>query len=77
MQPPREDPNDPMGCIPMYMCSVSGTDATRKEPVQDKIIRLQKTLGGAFNGMWAAWVKRAALRQELGGSQKHDPKLNT
>eukprot|EP00959_Pyramimonas_sp_CCMP1952_P062389 1304321-Pyramimonas_sp.AAC.1 len=66
-----------MGGIPMYMCTVADANVERKEPVQDKIIRLQKTLGGAFNGAWAAWVKRAALRQDLSGSQKNNPKLNT
>eukprot|EP00959_Pyramimonas_sp_CCMP1952_P300192 6279050-Pyramimonas_sp.AAC.1 len=60
----------------MYICTVATADVGRDEPVQDKIIRLQKTLGGAFNGAWAAWVKRAALRQGLSGSQKSDPKLN-
>eukprot|EP00959_Pyramimonas_sp_CCMP1952_P040085 837916-Pyramimonas_sp.AAC.1 len=59
------------------MCAVATADADRDEPVQDKIIRMQKTLGGAFNGVWAAWVTRAALGQELSGSQKSNPKLNT
>eukprot|EP00959_Pyramimonas_sp_CCMP1952_P175072 3658533-Pyramimonas_sp.AAC.1 len=45
MQPPREDRNDAMGGIPMHMSSVSDADVERREPVQDNIIRLQKTPG--------------------------------
>eukprot|EP00959_Pyramimonas_sp_CCMP1952_P182060 3806669-Pyramimonas_sp.AAC.1 len=45
--------------------------------MQDNIIRLQKTLGGAFNGIWHAWVKRAALRQDPSGGHRSNPKLNT
>eukprot|EP00959_Pyramimonas_sp_CCMP1952_P177790 3715914-Pyramimonas_sp.AAC.1 len=61
----------------MYMCPVADADVTKDEPVQEKIIRLQKTLGGGFNGVWAAWVKKAAMRQGTSGSAKHDPKRNT
>eukprot|EP00959_Pyramimonas_sp_CCMP1952_P240965 5036283-Pyramimonas_sp.AAC.1 len=34
-----------MGDIPMYMRPVTDADATEEEPVQDKIIRLQKNAG--------------------------------
>eukprot|EP00959_Pyramimonas_sp_CCMP1952_P123626 2584480-Pyramimonas_sp.AAC.1 len=42
-----------MGGIPMYMCPVYQADVSRDEPAPDKISRLQKTLGGAFNGVRA------------------------
>eukprot|EP00959_Pyramimonas_sp_CCMP1952_P401434 8411577-Pyramimonas_sp.AAC.1 len=48
------------------------------EPASDKIIRLQMALGGAFNGMWTAWVRGAVSRH--GGpwvNIKSDPKKNT
>eukprot|EP00959_Pyramimonas_sp_CCMP1952_P190776 3989789-Pyramimonas_sp.AAC.1 len=59
------------------MCPVTDADVTKDEPVQDQIIRLQKTLGGAFNGVWAAWVKNAAMGQGTNRSEKHDPERNT
>eukprot|EP00959_Pyramimonas_sp_CCMP1952_P257820 5387950-Pyramimonas_sp.AAC.1 len=62
--------------IPLYMCLVADADVAKDEPVQEKIMRLQKTLGGAFDGVWAAWVKKAAMRQGASGSEEHDPKRN-
>eukprot|EP00959_Pyramimonas_sp_CCMP1952_P123666 2585296-Pyramimonas_sp.AAC.1 len=65
-----------MGGTSMYMCPLAEADVTKDEPVQENIVRLQKTLGGAFNGMWAAWVRKDAMRQGTIGSEKHDPKRN-
>eukprot|EP00959_Pyramimonas_sp_CCMP1952_P373309 7817829-Pyramimonas_sp.AAC.1 len=66
-----------MGGAPMYMCPVDEADATNNEPIQEKITRLQKTLGGAFNGVWVARVRRAAVRQGTIRTEKNDPKLNS
>eukprot|EP00959_Pyramimonas_sp_CCMP1952_P108468 2268053-Pyramimonas_sp.AAC.1 len=59
------------------MCPVGEADVTKDEPAQEKISRLQKTLGGAFNGVWVAWVRRAAVRQGTVETVKNDPKLNS
>eukprot|EP00959_Pyramimonas_sp_CCMP1952_P163020 3407892-Pyramimonas_sp.AAC.1 len=60
-----------MGGIPMYMCPVDEADAAKDEPIQEKITRLQKTLGGAFRGVWVAWVRRAAVRQGTIGNEQN------
>eukprot|EP00959_Pyramimonas_sp_CCMP1952_P154380 3229742-Pyramimonas_sp.AAC.1 len=65
-----------MGGTPMHMCPVDKADVSRDELAPDKISRLQKTLGGAFDGVWGAWVKRAASRQG-GPCAKLDPELNS
>eukprot|EP00959_Pyramimonas_sp_CCMP1952_P327125 6847881-Pyramimonas_sp.AAC.1 len=65
-----------MGGVPMYMCPVDQADVSKDEPAPDKISRLQKTLGGAFNGVWGAWVKHAALRRG-GHDAKLDPERNS
>eukprot|EP00959_Pyramimonas_sp_CCMP1952_P297160 6216694-Pyramimonas_sp.AAC.1 len=65
-----------MGGIPMYMCPVDKADVSKDEPAPDNISRVQKTLGGAFNVVWGAWVKKAALRRG-GHFTKLDPKLNS
>eukprot|EP00959_Pyramimonas_sp_CCMP1952_P366610 7678117-Pyramimonas_sp.AAC.1 len=62
----------------MYMNSIYEADIQRDEPAPDKVIRLQKTLGGAFNGVWTAWVRKAGSRQGLPWVRIHsDPKKNT
>eukprot|EP00959_Pyramimonas_sp_CCMP1952_P074024 1547131-Pyramimonas_sp.AAC.1 len=62
----------------MYLRPINEANVTRDEPALDKIMRLQKTLGGAFNGVWSAWVRKAGLQQ---GSTwvniKSDPRKNT
>eukprot|EP00959_Pyramimonas_sp_CCMP1952_P272613 5699273-Pyramimonas_sp.AAC.1 len=60
-QPYYENLNDPKGGGPMYGCTVAAANVEQNETIQDKITRLQKTLGVTFNAIWHAWVKRAAL----------------
>eukprot|EP00959_Pyramimonas_sp_CCMP1952_P026317 552487-Pyramimonas_sp.AAC.1 len=52
---PTPRPDDPMGGLPMYVSSIDRAEVARDEPAPDKISRLQKTLGGAFNRVWSAW----------------------
>eukprot|EP00959_Pyramimonas_sp_CCMP1952_P041393 865617-Pyramimonas_sp.AAC.1 len=66
-----------MGGAPIYMCPVGEADVSRDEPAQDKISRLQKTLRGAFNGAWGAWVRRAAARQRSYGAKLDPNKFRT
>eukprot|EP00959_Pyramimonas_sp_CCMP1952_P401731 8417596-Pyramimonas_sp.AAC.1 len=62
--PARRD--DPMGGLPMRLRPFGQADVTRDEPAPEKIARMQRMLGGAFNGAWSAWVRKAARKQ--GGS---------
>eukprot|EP00959_Pyramimonas_sp_CCMP1952_P444690 9311350-Pyramimonas_sp.AAC.1 len=65
-----------MGGLPMHLRSIDEADVTKDEPAPDKATRMQKALGGAFNGAWSAWVRKAACSQ---GSTwiKSNPRLNT
>eukprot|EP00959_Pyramimonas_sp_CCMP1952_P010189 212945-Pyramimonas_sp.AAC.1 len=39
---------------------------------------MQKTLGGAFNGAWSAWARKAAYSQGSAWANiKSNPRLNT
>eukprot|EP00959_Pyramimonas_sp_CCMP1952_P124804 2609199-Pyramimonas_sp.AAC.1 len=60
----------------MYLRPIDEADVARDEPAPDKITRMQKALGGAFNGAWGAWVRKVALSQ---GSTyiKSGPRLNS
>eukprot|EP00959_Pyramimonas_sp_CCMP1952_P065692 1371600-Pyramimonas_sp.AAC.1 len=63
---------------PMYLSSISEAEPNKEGPAQDKFSRLQRTLGGAFNGIWPAWVRKSVSNQ--GGpwvSVKSDPKKNS
>eukprot|EP00959_Pyramimonas_sp_CCMP1952_P254334 5312714-Pyramimonas_sp.AAC.1 len=62
----------------MHLSSISEADTNKEEPAQDKISRLQRTLGGAFNGIWPAWVRKPVSKH--GGprvSIKSDPMKNS
>eukprot|EP00959_Pyramimonas_sp_CCMP1952_P307395 6433987-Pyramimonas_sp.AAC.1 len=62
----------------MYLKPIYEADSKVDEPAPDIIIRLQKTLGGAFNGAWTAWARKAGSRH--GGpwvNIKSGPKKNT
>eukprot|EP00959_Pyramimonas_sp_CCMP1952_P079204 1655430-Pyramimonas_sp.AAC.1 len=62
----------------MYSTPINEADTERDEPAPEKISRLQRTLGGAFNGVWNAWARKASSRH--GGpwvNIKSDPKKNT
>eukprot|EP00959_Pyramimonas_sp_CCMP1952_P042273 884071-Pyramimonas_sp.AAC.1 len=53
-------------------------DAKVDEPASDKIIRLQKTLGGAINGIWTAWARKAGSRHRSPWANiNSDPEKNT
>eukprot|EP00959_Pyramimonas_sp_CCMP1952_P304011 6362151-Pyramimonas_sp.AAC.1 len=60
------------------MRSIDEADIQRDEPAQEKVTRLQKTFGGAFNGAWTGWVRRAGSLAGLPWVSIHsDPKRNT
>eukprot|EP00959_Pyramimonas_sp_CCMP1952_P211591 4428176-Pyramimonas_sp.AAC.1 len=62
----------------MYVRSIYEADIQRDEPAPEKGIRLQKTLGGAFNGAWTARARRAGSLQGLPWVRIHSgPKRNT
>eukprot|EP00959_Pyramimonas_sp_CCMP1952_P345280 7230850-Pyramimonas_sp.AAC.1 len=61
-----------MGGLPMYLRPINEAN------VPDKIMRLQKTLGGAFNRVWSAWARKAGLKQGSAWVDiKSDPRNNT
>eukprot|EP00959_Pyramimonas_sp_CCMP1952_P402488 8434566-Pyramimonas_sp.AAC.1 len=73
---PAARPGDPMGGPPVYLRSIDEADVARNEPAPDNLSRLHKAPGGAFNGVWSAWVKKAAFSQ--GGTYiKSNPRLNS
>eukprot|EP00959_Pyramimonas_sp_CCMP1952_P281006 5873871-Pyramimonas_sp.AAC.1 len=60
------------------MRSIDEADIQRDEPAQENVTRLQKALGGAFNGAWIGWVRRAGSLQGLPWVDIHsDPRRNT
>eukprot|EP00959_Pyramimonas_sp_CCMP1952_P149271 3123196-Pyramimonas_sp.AAC.1 len=67
-----------MGGLPMYLTSVGDADVTRGESAPEKIMRMQKMLGGAFNGAWSAWARKVAHKQGSACANiKSDPRRNT
>eukprot|EP00959_Pyramimonas_sp_CCMP1952_P360838 7557401-Pyramimonas_sp.AAC.1 len=62
----------------MHLKPINEADTNKDEPAPEKIIGLQKTLGGAFNGIWTAWARKAGSRR--GGpwvNIKSDPRRNS
>eukprot|EP00959_Pyramimonas_sp_CCMP1952_P083171 1738206-Pyramimonas_sp.AAC.1 len=57
-----------MGGTPMYMCPVTDADVTKEEPVQDKIIRLQKIAGRSVQ--WSLGRMGEEGCHETGGQRK-------
>eukprot|EP00959_Pyramimonas_sp_CCMP1952_P007531 157466-Pyramimonas_sp.AAC.1 len=60
----------------MYKCSLADSELDKTEEIQATIARLQRTLGGVFNGVWHAWAKRATQGEGGQGGYKSTPRLN-
>eukprot|EP00959_Pyramimonas_sp_CCMP1952_P145375 3043492-Pyramimonas_sp.AAC.1 len=62
----------------MYLRPIEEADIQRDDTGQENVVRLQRELGGALNGAWIGWARKAGSREGPAWNEIHtDPRRNT